>query len=121
MDIFNDFQTELNALFSHLNWTFILIYVFVLYGIKYKEEFEWYNEFMDAHPNLMKLKVWMAGIITASLFALFHYLEEGMKPEYVSQLLRSFIIVVVFNSISIKGIIRYIDKADKEEEKKSNQ
>lgn len=108
MDILVDLQKELELLFDDLNWTFILIYVFVLYGIKHKEEFKWYLDLIKK-INAESFKVWIAGGIVGLLFILFHWLEEGMEAAYISQLLRSYIIVIVFNSIFNKEI-KKIDK-----------
>ncbi len=107
MDIFKDIQKEVDFFFTDLNWTYILIYVFILYGIKNKEEFEWYNKLLD--KNLKPFKVWIAGIIVMIIFSFFKFLETGISASYVSQLLRSWIIVIVFNSIFSKKI-KEIDK-----------
>jgi len=109
MDIFTDIQSEVEFFFDDLNWTYILIFVFVLYGIKHKEEFIWYNRIFDKSEKLAPFKSWVAGVIILLLFCLFRGLEVGIDPAYVSQILRSWIIVIVFNSIFSKKISQ-IDK-----------
>lgn len=109
MDIFKDVQSEIEFFFDDLNWTYILIYVFVLYGIKNKEEFLWYNNLFDKNEKLKPFKVWVAGIVIMLIFCLFKGLEVGVTASYVSQMLRSWIIVIVFNSIFSKKI-KEIDK-----------
>lgn len=109
VNIFNDIQSEVELFFDDLNWTYILIYVFVLYGIKHKEEFLWYNRLFDNKDKLKPFKVWVAGIIIMIIFCIFKGLEVGVTASYVSQIMRSWIIVIVFNSIFSKKI-NQIDK-----------
>lgn len=104
MDIFQDIQDNIEFFFGDLNWTYILIYVFILYGIKNKEEFAWYNTLLDKNEKIKPFKVWLAGIIVMIIFCIFKYLETGIGPAYVSQMLRSWIVVIVFNSIFSKKI-----------------
>jgi len=103
MNVLSDLQTEVELLFDDLNWTFILIYVFVLYGIRHKEEFKWFNDIMK-NEYLKSFKVWIAGIMVILFFCLFKYLETGIDAAYVSRILRSWILVIVFNSIFDKRI-----------------
>lgn len=103
-NIFNDIQQEVELFFDDLNWTYILIYVFILYGIKNKDEFAWYNAIFDKSDKLRPFKVWIAGIITMLIFCLFRGLEVGITVSYISQILRSWIIVIVFNSVFSKKI-----------------
>lgn len=108
MDLFKDIQKDIEFFFADLNWTYILIYVFILYGIKHKEEFDWYNNLFDRNKNLKSFKVWAAGIITIGFFCCFRAAGvESFNSEYVSQLLMSWIMVIVFNSIFNKKIKEY--------------
>jgi hypothetical protein len=112
VSVFEDIQVEVESFFNGLNWTFIMIFVFVLYGIKHKEEFEWYNKILDK-SNFKSFKVWIAGFIIALFFCLFKNLEEQLTlsdaSAYISTLLRSWIVVIVFNSIFSDRISK-IDK-----------
>jgi len=110
MDIFNDIQNEFEYFFDDLNWTYILIFVFVLYGIKNKEEFTWYNRIFDRSDKVKPFKSWVAGIFIILLFCLFRGLETGINATYVSQILRSWIIVIIFNSF-FSNKIKEIDKS----------
>lgn len=76
INIFNDLQSEVEVFFDDLNWTFILIYVFVLYGIKHKEEFLWYNKLLDTSDRLKPFKVWVAGIVIMFIFSLFSRINQ---------------------------------------------
>ena len=114
MQLFQDFETALTELFSHLNWTYILMYTFVLYGISNKKEFIWYNKLMDKNSNLSLLKEWIAGFVVAAFFITFRSIgPDGMDSEYISALLRSYIIVLIFNSVLSKKISKIDDGDDK--------
>lgn len=99
--MFQDLQAQIELFFNHLNWTYILMFVFVLYGVKNKEEFAWYNDLMDSRKRLKQLKTWIAGFIVGLFFCLFTYLGDPLlfDSNYVSQMLRSFMIVIIFNSV----------------------
>lgn len=112
-------QAEIEAFFNGLNWTYIFIYTMVLYGIKNNEEFEWYNELLDRNKWLKKFKVWIAGLIVAAFFTFFTY-KAGNTPidsEFFSQTLRSWILVIVFNTVASKKIKQSIDKIDTPDKK----
>lgn len=108
MTVLVDIQNEIEFFFSDLNWTYILIYAFIIHGIKYKEEFQWFND-LFSREKLKPFKIWISGILVAVIFIIFKYLESGLEVEYVSILLRSWIIVIVFNSI----FSRKMNKAEK--------
>ena len=101
INVFDELKNEIELFFNNLNWTYILIYVFILYGMKNKEEFQWFN---DLTKTVGTFRVWIAGVIVMLFFILFKYLETGLPWEYVSQILRSMIIVIVFNSVFSKNI-----------------
>lgn len=102
--MFEDIQKDVEFFFDDLNWTYIIIYAFILFGIKHKEEFLWYNRMFDKHENLKSFKVWAAGLIVMIVFCVFTAIEVGLTASYVSQLLRSWIVVIVFNSITTKKL-----------------
>lgn len=104
MEIFEDIQKDVEFFFDDLNWTYIIIYAFILFGIKYKEEFLWYNRLFDKHETLKSFKVWAAGLIVMIIFCIFTSIEVGLTSPYVSQMLRSWIVVIVFNSITTKKL-----------------
>jgi hypothetical protein len=104
--IFDDLKDEIELFFNDLNWTFILMFVFILYGIKNKEEFQWFNQLFN---KLDIYKSWIAGLITLFFFIFFKFLEGNLTVEYVSQNLRSFMIVIIFNSVFSNNIEK-IDK-----------
>ena len=101
INVFDDLKDEIELFFNDLNWTYILMYVFVLYGVKNKEEFQWFNLMFEKYATF---KVWIAGLIIATFFIFFKWLDLGMDSEYISQILRSMIVVIVFNSVFSKNI-----------------
>jgi D-alanyl-lipoteichoic acid acyltransferase DltB (MBOAT superfamily) len=115
--MFTDIQTEIEAFFHGLNWTYIFMYVMCLYGIKNNIEFDWYNELLDRKKWSSKLKVWIAGVIVGLFFCFFTYMKgPGMlNSEYVSTLLRSWIIVIVFNTVANSRIQKSIGDLDKKD------
>lgn len=116
---------ELQAFFGGLNWTFIIMYTIILYGVTYKSEFDWFNDLMKKAKS-EKFTTWIVGILTGAVFCLFKWLENDppVNWTYVSTLLRSWFLVVVFASVFIDGIvklIKFLGKRidDKTEDKKS--
>jgi hypothetical protein len=114
---FEDFTTEAEAFFNGLNWTYIMIYSFILYGVAHKIEFEWFNQLFK-WKWWQSLKTWIAGLVVAVLFCFFKW-WEGVEdtelvvnmPAYISTILRSWILVVVFNTAFSDRILRF-DKKD---------
>jgi len=112
MKLFEDIQTEIEFFFDDLNWTYIFIYVIVLYGIKHKEEFIWYNNMFD-RGKFKYFKSWAAGLLIAILFVFFRWQgPDGINSKYFSQLLRSWIIVIVFNTVFTKKISQIENNTD---------
>lgn len=104
--ILEEMQNQLELFFHGLNWTYIMIFAFVVHGIRYKEEFEWYVEFFKKRKKLQPFKFWIAGLIVAFLFVVFTTLEGRIDIPYISSILRSWIVVIVFNSVFSQKISR---------------
>lgn len=99
---------ELQAFFGNLNWTYIIMYVIILYGIKYKMEFDWFNKLMKKLKT-KTFTTWIAGFLIGGVFTLFSYLETNtLTWTYISTLLRSWFLVIAFSSIFIDGIVKLI-------------
>ena len=99
---------EIKYFFVDLNWTFVLMFTIILYGVSYKSEFDWFNDIM-AKIKLTKFKTWVTGIIIGLVFSLFRSLGDNpFDSEYIAQLLRSWLCVVVFSSVLIDGIVRLL-------------
>jgi magnesium-transporting ATPase (P-type) len=102
--IFTDMQQELELFFDDLNWTYIMMYLIVMYGIKHKQEFLWYNYLFEKAGSIMaSLKTWIAGIIIGIAFCFF---TEAFSSQWLSQLLRSWLVVIVFNSMLTNSKIK---------------
>ena len=119
--IWKGISPEIQAFFGGLNWTYIIMYIIILYGVTYKREFNWFNKLMVKF-NTVDFTSWIAGFLIGLTFCLFKGLESGVKSEYVSTLLRSWFLVVVFSSIFIDGIVKLLKflgkRIDDTEEKK---
>ena len=99
---------EIQTFFVDLNWTFVLMFIIILYGVSYKSEFDWYNDLIEK-AKLTKFKTWLTGIILGSVFCLFRSIGDNVfDSEYIAQLLRSWLCVVVFSSVLIDGVVRLI-------------
>lgn len=99
LEIVNDISVEMEYFFHNLNWTFILTLIFVIYGANYKEDFLWFKHLTK---KCRLYRVWIIGLIGIILFSFFKYLEGDFTISYFSELLRSFMIVMAFNSEIIK-------------------
>ena len=100
---------ELQDFFGSLNWTYIIMYAIILYGIKYKVEFDWFNKIM-IKLRTTTFSTWIAGFLVGAVFCLFKWLENSppISWTYISTLLRSWFLVVVFASVFIDGIVKLI-------------
>lgn len=101
VEIINDISIELEYFFHNLNWTFILTLIFIIYGVQYKEDFIWFKKLTSKYKYF---RMWIVGIIGILQFSFFKYLEGEFTPSYFSELLRSFMVVMVFNAEIIKKL-----------------
>jgi hypothetical protein len=97
-------------LLNNLNWIYIYMFAFVIYGIKTEEEFAWYNKLMRKNETLYSLRLWVAGLVIALLNILFSGMEYGFSIIYTAGVIRSFIITIVFNSVVIKKVADLMKK-----------
>lgn len=114
--VLTEIQAELESFFHGLNWTYIFIYTAVLHGIANKDEFKWFNRLMIKW-NTGDFKVWIAGFVVMAFFAFFRGMNTGLDSEYFSQMFRSWILVVVFNSVFSKKLSD-LEKKELSEKKK---
>lgn len=107
--IWKGLEPDLLDFVEGLNWTYIIMFTIALYGITYKKEFNWFNRLM-VRAKVEEYTVWIAGIIIGSVFSLFKWLEDSppISWSYVSSLLRSWLLVVVFAYILIDGVVRLL-------------
>lgn len=98
---------ELTSFFGGLNWTYIIMYTIILYGVTYKSEFDWFNDIQKKY-KLTKFTTWIVGILIGIVFCIFKNLESGISWYYVSSMLRSWFLVVVFASVFIDGIVKLL-------------
>lgn len=108
INIISDVKNAMIFFLSGLNWTFIIMFGFVTYGIKNEPEFDWYNDLLK-HT---KLRIWIAGIIIMVFFCFFTWLEMPslFNAYYVSALLRSFMMTIILNRTVNSVLNSYIEK-----------
>lgn len=110
--IFNDISLEFQLFFSNLNWLYIFLFSFLIYGIKNKEEFDWYNSLFNKLGHWKSLKLWIAGLFLMVFHVIFAFLNNDFTSEDLSTLLRSWLIVIVFNTAITNKIKKIEDKED---------
>ncbi len=120
--IWKGIAPELQAFFGGLNWTYIIMYTIILYGVTYKSEFDWFNDIIKKY-KANKFTTWITGILVGVVFSIFKWLEKdpGISWGYIAILLRSWFLVVVFASVFIDGIVKllkFIGKRIDDKEKK---
>ena len=117
----NGLQPELVYFLDGLNWTYIIMLVVILYGIKHTRELDWYEKLCSKF-KAGRFKTWIAAVITGLLFCLFRWHgPDTFNSEYISALLRSMFFAVVFSGIFvdipvlvIKRLGKMIDVKDDE-------
>ena len=111
---------EIQAFFVDLNWTFVLMFIIILYGVSYKSEFEWFNRLISKW-KLNNFKTWLTGILLGLTFCFFRWQsDKTFDSEYIAQLLRSWLCVVVFSSVLIDGVVRLLKFIGKRIDDKEN-
>lgn len=106
--ILNGIIPELQSFFGDLNWTYILMFIIILYGTTYKKEFDWWNDLVSKF-SLNKWNVWITGFVIGLVFCFFRSIGPNVfDSEYISQLLRSWFCVIVFASVLIDGIVKLL-------------
>ncbi len=114
-------QPEIVSFLSSLNWTFIIMFITILYGIKHTNHFYWYESFLEK-IRATKYRVWVSALLTSLVFCFFRWKEapDSFHSEYVSALLRSIFFSVVFSNIFVDIPVFLIKKLgnviDKKEE-----
>lgn len=59
MEAFDDIKEAVGFFITGLNWTYIIIFALVIYGIKNEEEFEWYKNL----TSKTKMGTWIVTIV----------------------------------------------------------
>lgn len=110
-EIFNEqIQPELIYFLSDLNWTFMIVYIIVLYGIKHTDHYEWYIDLFENKKKLGKFKSWLAGLMIGLVFCVFRLLgPKEFDSEYVAQFLRSLVLGITFSSLLVDWPIKLIE------------
>jgi hypothetical protein len=99
-------------LIDDLNWTFIFISAFVLFGVDSKQEFSFVKDYLKP-----KYRTWVIILIVIVLFTIFKALEGDLTISYFSELLRSSIITIILNSEISKRLLKKFTTSDTPPEK----
>ncbi len=104
-------QPEVIDFLHGLNWTFILMFIIILYGLKHTNHFNWFDTQLDKIKS-KEYKVWIAALITGLVFCFFKWKEnDGLFGwAYASMLLRSIFFGVIFSSIFVDIPVFIIQK-----------
>jgi len=102
-------QPELIDFLEGLNWSFILMFIVILYGIKHTNHFCEFDRLLEK-LNIQKYKVWIAAFITGILFCFFKWQENLISWNYASTLLRSIFVGVAFSNIFVDIPVFIIQK-----------
>ena len=106
----NEISEVISYFVENLNWTFIIICSFITFGIKFKEEFNFAKNWVKK-----EYISWLVCGISILVFSLFKLLESNDMTlitfsSYILELIRSVVIVVVFNSGITSRIFTNIKK-----------
>jgi hypothetical protein len=95
---------------NDLNWTFIISFIIVLYGVKHTEHYDGFNHFFKKNKLIEKFESWIIGLVMGVTFCVFRILgPEDFHSEYVSQYLRSLVMAITFSGLLIDWPIKLIE------------
>jgi uncharacterized protein YacL len=93
-------QPEVVEFLEGLNWNFILMFIVILYGLKHTSHFNKFESLLE-RANINKYKIWISALIIGLIFCFFKWKEELISWLYVSNLLRSVFVGVVFSNVFV--------------------
>lgn len=113
-------QPEIISFLSGLEWTFIIMFTTILYGLTHTNKFVWLDNLLHKF-NIHHLKIWISAFVSGLFFCFFKWEENLLSVEYISSLLRSIFFVVVFSNIFVDIPVFLIKKAGSILDKKETQ
>lgn len=93
-------QPEIVDFLDGLNWNFIFMFIIILYGLKHTSHFNKFESLLE-RVNINKYKVWISAFIIGLIFCFFKWKEGLINWLYVSNLLRSVFVGVVFSNVFV--------------------
>lgn len=106
----NQIYPELLYYLDDLNWTFIITFMIIMYGLKHTEYYKGFNEIIERYQIINKFKYWVIGLIIGFIFFIFRILgPDEFHSEYIAQYLRSLILSITFSGLLIDWPISLIE------------
>jgi len=103
----NGIKSELINFIKNLNWTYIFIMIITFYGLNHVQAFRGIKElFKKWHLN--KFSHLFCAIVIGVVFIFFKSMEDKFEWSYVSALLRSLLIAIVFSHFAVNKIVKLI-------------
>jgi len=98
----NGIAPELIAFLHSLNWFYIIMFINILYGLKYTGQFTWYDKIL-INSKLGKYKIWITAFVLAITYIGFRWADPllNINVEYISSLCRSICVSVIFSGIFV--------------------
>lgn len=98
----NGIQPELMDFLNSLNWFYIIMFINILYGLKYTGHFNWYDSILK-NSKIHIYKIWITAIILAFIHIGFRWADPALNVSvpYISSLSRSLFVAVIFSSILV--------------------
>lgn len=98
----NGIAPELITFLHSLNWFYIIMFINILYGLKYTGQFTWYDKILS-NSKLGKYKIWITAFVLAFTYICFRWADPtlNINVEYISSLCRSICVSVIFSGIFV--------------------
>jgi hypothetical protein len=98
----NGISPELIAFISGLNWFYIIMFINILYGLKYTGQFNWYDKLL-LEGKLRTYKIWITALILSIVHIVFRWADPSLDVtvSYISALSRSLFVAVIFSGIFV--------------------
>jgi uncharacterized membrane protein YcgQ (UPF0703/DUF1980 family) len=98
----NGIAPELISFMTSLNWFYIIMFINILYGLKYTGQFNWYDKIL-LESKLKIYKIWITAFILAVVHILFRWADPTLNVtvSYISMLSRSLFVAVIFSNIFV--------------------
>ena len=98
----NGLEPEIIDFLHSLNWFYIIMFINILYGLKYTGQFNWYER-MFKESKLKPYKIWITALVLALVHTGFVMAEPTLEVsvKFFSSLLRSIMVAVIFSGIFV--------------------
>lgn len=124
----NGIEPEMIEFIDNLNWFYIIMFINILYGLKYTGQFNWYDKLLT-ESKLKPYKIWIMAFVLSFIHIGFRWADPTLdiSVSYISSLTRSLIVAVIFSGVFVdipalliekfKDFLEPKNKVDDEEKK----